>query len=98
VERSPSNLPNPNSGIDAVGLQDGRIVLVYNHTERGRTPLNVAVSKDGSVWNSFLVLENEPGEFSYPAVIQTSDGNIHVTYTWNRKRIKHVRIPLAEIP
>ncbi|MBI4874506.1 MAG: exo-alpha-sialidase [Acidobacteria bacterium] len=94
----PLGLPNPNSGIDAAGLRDGRVVLVYNHTSRGRSPLNVAVSKDGGEFNSFLALETEPGEFSYPAVIQSLDGNVHVTYTWNRKKIRHVEIPLADIP
>jgi predicted neuraminidase len=94
----PTALPNPNSGIDAAALRDGRVVLVYNHTARGRTPLNVAVSRDGDAWNSFLALETEPGEFSYPAVIQSSTGAVHVTYTWNRKRIRHVEIPLEEIP
>jgi predicted neuraminidase len=98
TEARPTTLPNPNSGIDAVGLRDGRIVLVYNHTEQGRTPLNVAVSRDGDNWNPFLVLEREPGEYSYPAVIQSSDGNVHVAYTWKRQRIKHVEIPLGEIP
>jgi alpha-L-rhamnosidase len=87
-----TSLPNPNSGLDAVKLQDGRAVLVYNHIPRGRSPLNVAVSADGKDWNSVLVLESEPGEYSYPAVIQTSDGKVHVTYTWKRQRIKHVVI------
>ncbi len=94
----PSELPNPNSGIDATGLRDGRIVMVYNHTPRGRSPLNVAVSHDGERWNNFLAVETEPGEFSYPAVIQASDGSLHITYTWNRKKIKHVVVPLVDIP
>jgi predicted neuraminidase len=94
----PTILPNPNSGIDAVALRDGRIILVYNHTHKGRSPLNVAVSSDGEAWDNFLTLESEPGEFSYPAVIQSSGGNLHLTYTWNRKRIKHVEIPLPDIP
>jgi predicted neuraminidase len=86
-------LPNPNSGIDAVTLADGRHLLVYNHTTRGRGVLNVAVSEDGKSWKAALVLENEPGaEFSYPAVIQTRDGLVHVTYTWKRERVRHVVI------
>jgi predicted neuraminidase len=87
---SPVALPHPGSGIDGVTLADGRQLLVYNHTRRGRTPLNVAVSRDGRQWQAALVLEKEPGEYSYPAVIQTSDGRVHITYTWRRERIKHV--------
>ncbi|HKS35545.1 MAG TPA: sialidase family protein [Verrucomicrobiae bacterium] len=83
-------LPNPNSAIDAVLLRDARGLLVYNHTTRGRSPLNVAVSSDGILWEAALVLESEPGEYSYPAVIQSGDGLVHITYTWKRQRIKHV--------
>jgi predicted neuraminidase len=86
-------LPNPNSGIDAVTLRDGRQLLIYNHTERGRSPLNVALSQDGNDWRAALVLEDEPQEeFSYPAVIQTRDGLVHCTYTWNRKKVRHVAL------
>ena len=85
-------LPNPSSGIDAVMLADGRALLVYNHTTKGRSPLNVAVSEDGKTWKAALVLEDEPGEYSYPAVVQSSDGLVHITYTWKRERIKHVVI------
>jgi predicted neuraminidase len=90
-------LPNPNSGIDAVTLRDGRHLVVYNNTTSGRSPLDVAVSRDGRVWEHALVLESEPGEYSYPAVIQTSDGLVHVTYTWQRRRIKHVTIDPARL-
>lgn len=83
-------LPNPNSGIDAVTLRDGRQVLVYNPSTSGRTPLAVADSTNGREWKTAAVLESGPGEFSYPAVIQTADGLVHVTYTWRRERIKHV--------
>ena len=79
-------------GIDAVMLKDGRALLVYNHTEKARSPLNVAVSSDGETWKAALTLEDQPGEYSYPAVIQTLDGRVHVTYTWRRQRIKHVVI------
>jgi Predicted neuraminidase (sialidase) len=85
-----TNLPNPNSGVDAVMLRDGRALLVYNDTKVGRSPLDVAISRDGKAWEHVLTLESEPGEYSYPAVIQTSDGLVHVTYTWKRQRIRHV--------
>lgn len=95
MERTP--LPNPNSGTDAVTLADGRQLLVYNHTQRnsgeprGRALLNVAVSENGNDWQAALVLEHKPNsEFSYPAVIQTADGLVHITYTWERRRVRHV--------
>jgi predicted neuraminidase len=96
-----TDLPNPDSGTDAVTLKDGRQLLVYNHNVRtgsnnkGRSPLNVAISPDGKNWFAALVLEDDPDApsgFAYPAVIQTSDGLVHITYTWERKRIKHVVI------
>ena len=52
---------------------------------------------DGVAWQAVLVLEREPGEYSYPAVIQTADGRVHVTYTWRRQRIKHVVIDPARL-
>lgn len=101
---APTSLPNNNSGIDAVTLADGRQLLVYNHqgVPAGswggpRTPLNVAISEDGTSWQAALVLEDESGEYSYPAVIQTADGRVHILYTWNRLRMKHVVIDPAAL-
>ena len=98
-------LPNPNSGTDAVTLKDGRQILVYNHiipsqTWGSRSKLNMAVSEDGINWSAAALLENDPdpdSEYSYPAVIQTRDGMIHLTYSWNRKVIKHVVIDPSKI-
>lgn len=87
-----TSLPNPNSGTDAVTLKDGRHLLIYNHTERGRTPLNLAISKDGVEWLAALKLETQPGEYSYPAIVQSTDGLVHATYTWKRQRVKHAVI------
>lgn len=84
--------PNPNSGTDALRLRDGRFLLVYNDTPQGRSPLNVALSDDAETWRSVLDLETAPGEYSYPAAIQTADGLVHVAYTWNRVKIRHVVI------
>ena len=92
-----SKLPNPDSGVDAVTLSDSRHLIVYNHVSglpdswHDRSPLNVAVSKDGFEWQPVCKLEDTPKEeFSYPAIIQTRDGLVHITYTWNRLKIKHV--------
>jgi predicted neuraminidase len=90
-------LPNPNSGTDAVTLADGRHLIVYNHTFTGRSPLNVAVSRDGKAWQAALVLESDPGEYSYPAMIQTKDGLVHITYTWKRQKVRHVVIDPARL-
>lgn len=87
-----TKFPNPNSGIDAVTLRDGRQLLVYNHSPRGRSQLFVALSNDGRDWRSALELETEGGEYSYPAVIQARDGTVHITYTWNRNHIMYVAL------
>lgn len=87
----------PSSGMDAVKLKDGRSLLVLNNTPQGRSPLNLVASADGKTWKAALVLEDEPGEYSYPAIIQTADGLVHVTYTWKRERIRHVVIDPAKI-
>ena len=98
-------LPNNNSGTDAVTLQDGRQLLVYNHVlppkkeaKGPRTPLNVAVSRDGKTWFASLVLEDSPiGQYSYPSVIQSADGMVHIVYTWRRERIKYMKIDPAKL-
>lgn len=95
-----ADLPNNNSGTDAVTLKDGRQLLVYNHVlppgkeiKGARTPLNVAISDDGKKWYAAAILEDSGmGQYSYPSVIQTADGLVHIVYTWRRERIRHVVI------
>jgi predicted neuraminidase len=89
---------NPNSGIDIVRLHDGRFVLIYNDSARERTPLALAVSTDGEHFRRFATLEDGPGEYSYPAIIQAADGDLEMTYTWQRKRIRYATLPLAGVP
>jgi len=95
-----TDLPNPNSGTDAVTLNNGWHLLVYNPTVQGRggrAKLNVAVSKDGEKWYDAIILENEEqGEFSYPAVIQAKDGKVHITYTFRRVNVKHVVLEIVK--
>jgi predicted neuraminidase len=98
------DLPNPNSGIDVVTLADGRQLMIYNHLGSGKTGwgrrgmLNLAISDDGKVWRKVGVLEqDEKAEFSYPAIVQAKNGLVHMTYTWQRQRIKRVVVNPAEI-
>lgn len=98
-------LPNNNSGIEALTLKDGRHLLIYNHlgrdkqTEWGkRGLLNLAISDDGLVWKKVGILEQEAtAEFSYPAIIQTDDGLVHMTWTWKRQRVKHAVLDPSKI-
>ena len=102
-----SGLPNNNSGTDAVSLSDGRQLLVYNHVyphdtlkngKGPRTPLNVSVSRDGKTWFASLILEDSPiSQYSYPSVIQSADGMVHVVYTWRREKIKYVKIDPSKL-
>jgi len=82
-----TSLPNNNSGIDGVTLKNGRQLLVYNHV---LPPENLA---KGRTWFAALILEDSPiSQYSYPSVIQTADGMVHIVYTWRRQRIRHVVI------
>ena len=98
-----TELPNPNAGTDAVTLKDGRQLLVYNHAindgeyPKGREVLNVAISSDGKEWKPVITLEKSEGEFSYPAVIQSSDGMVHITYTYQRFSIKHAIVDPSKL-
>lgn len=104
---TPTCLPNNNSGTDAVTLKNGRQLIVYNHVlppadakngKGARTPLNIAYSKDGTTWYAALILEDSPiSQYSYPSIIQSKDGMVHVVYTWRRKKIKYVKIDPAKL-
>ena len=87
-----SGLPNPNAGIDALRLSDGRYLIVLNPQAAGRNRLAVWLSNDGLTWQVAMTLEAGEEEFSYPAVIQTADRSIHIAYSWKQRWIKHVQI------
>jgi len=93
-----TDLPHPGSGIDAVGLHDGRVALIYNHTTIARHPINLAFSADGGdTWEPPILVEDIDGELSYPAIIQAADGRLHITYTWLRRRVRHVVVDLSAL-
>ncbi|MFI1771907.1 sialidase family protein [Thalassobellus citreus] len=95
------NVINSNSGIDALTISKNAFLLVNNPLKQGpewfygRNILDVEFSNDGLNWKPLFDLENEEkGEFSYPAIIQTSDKKIHILYTYNREFIKHTSFNL----
>lgn len=92
-----TRIPNPGTSVEAISLENGDWVMVYNDIENGRHSLAVSLSDDeGDTWRWTRHLEKMgPGEgsFSYPSIIQGKDGIIHITYSFHssdRKTIKHV--------
>ena len=87
-----TTLPNPNSGFDLVARSGGLVVIVLNDTFDERSRLAIYTSTDyGNHWKKIKDLENTQGmEFSYPSIIRTPYGIYHITYTYNRKYIKHI--------
>ena len=87
-------LPNPDSAVAGLRRPDGSLLLVFNDTEAGRSSLALAISRDdGASWHTVKHFEqgsDGKGEFSYPYVIRARNGTMHLLYTWNRKRIRHI--------
>lgn len=90
-------LQNPDAGVDLLKLSDGRLLLAYNEGHTGRHRLRLAVSRDeGRTWQPGPYVENEDsGEYSYPSLALDLSGNVHLTYTWRRERIRHVTFSAA---
>ena len=98
-----TDLPNNNSGIEALRLPDGRVVLCYNPVGGNwgdRTPLDLAISSDdGATWKTVAHLEDDPdteSEFSYPSMkLNVDESAVLLSYTWQRDRVRFWRIPLS---
>lgn len=94
---TPTSLPNPGAGIEAVMLNNGYLAMIYNDKEKSpRDRLAVSVStNEGRTWRWTRYLENRTGgRFDYPSLIQARDGTLHTTYSYNLKTIKHVHFNL----
>ena len=137
---TPLALPNPNSALAGVVLQDGSRWLAFNPTTAGReklalTRLDDLVKKEidleppkqntnkasplsvqeyaavlgaelkfhgvtdsdiaayvGSAQRQLCTGANCAQEFSYPFLLQSRDGTLHLVYTWHRTRIKHISL------
>jgi predicted neuraminidase len=89
----PTPLKNPGAGISMTKLANGHLVLVFNDSQTDRTPLSICRSLDeGATWEAPFQLESNPGEYSYPSIIQSADAKLHITYTFRRYAIKHVEM------
>jgi predicted neuraminidase len=87
-----TRLANPGSGVEAVVLEDGHLLIIYNDSENTRDRLAVSISTDdGASWKWTRHLESRRGgRFDYPSIIQARDGTLHITYSYNVQTIKHV--------
>lgn len=91
-EVTDSELPNPGSGAEIIGLRNGRWALIFNDTEVNRHSLAVAISDDeGKSWKWKRHLEQDPagpgsGSYHYPSIIQALDGSLHATYSYHLNR------------
>ena len=94
-------IPNPNSALAALTLANGTRLMVLNNIEAARYRLVMVMREPNSPqWRVVQVLEDDVSllndqhrEFSYPYLISTNGVDAHLTYTWNRTKIKHVYFP-----
>ena len=89
--------PHPEAGIEVTMLRNGHMALVYNDSEKDRDKLAISLSTDnGTTWQWTRRIEDTPkGRFDYPSIIQSRDGSLHVTYSYNTKTIKHAHFDEA---
>ena len=84
-----TDIPNPGSSLEVLALANGDWLFVGNDTENGRGRISVWLSKDeGTTWSTKKTIEpsNDAGQaFDYPSVIQTQDGQVHITYSYSSK-------------
>ena len=90
-------IANPNSAVAGVTLKNGTRILVLNNIEYGRYRLVLMMSNPKSgQWQTVEVLEDDEAlpdaqrkEFSYPYLITVDGDDVHLAYTWDRKKIRH---------
>lgn len=88
----PTELPNPNSGIEALRTRAGALLLISNPSTVGRERLAYQLSHDdGASWSSPRDIDAlDAGELSYPYAILDSSGRVQLLYTRQRTEIVHV--------
>jgi predicted neuraminidase len=98
---APTELFNPDASVAAIGTSGGEVLIAFNDSEVDRSSLKLAVSRDGGRSFSVVLAVEPPGgnsssqELAYPWLLESSDGALHLFYSWNRRRIVHARYPPA---
>ncbi len=88
-----TDMPNPDSGIDVIRLQEGPLCMVCNPSHHDRSPLALYLSYDeGLSWHHAYTIENKPGSFAQPSVIQAKDGTLHILYYATTQDMKESKI------
>lgn len=91
----PTDAPNPNAAVAVLRRPDGSLLMAANPEEGGRDTLALLLSTDqGRHWRRVAVLEHseeDGAEFSYPWLMRDRAGDYHLVYTWQRRRMRHVR-------
>jgi len=93
-----TDLPNPGASVAAIALKDGRWVMAFNDTERGRHQMALGLSDDeGTTWkwqrHTDKAEPESDGSYAYPNLYQGRDGLVHASYSFRSEKgasIKHV--------
>ena len=90
-----TELPNPGTSVEAIVLKNGEWVIVYNDIEDGRHSIAISLSdNEGESWEWTKNLEKRnkgEGSYSYPSLIQSKDGMIHISYSFHEKDKKTIK-------
>lgn len=99
-----TNLPNPNAAITGISIDGGnRLLMVFNDHPEERDKLSLAVSgNQGESWETIHIFESWKKDweekkqgYSYPSIMQASNGDFHLVYSWNVQKIRHIRFNQA---
>lgn len=99
-----TDLPNTAS-VELLVLESGHWAFLGNDIDDGRYRMALYISEDeGENWKWKVYLEDHKkgeGGFSYPSLIQTEDGLLHLTYSYHldgdKKSIKYIALDPARI-
>jgi predicted neuraminidase len=99
-ELPPLSVGNRNSGLALLRLGDGRLLLAANPQSQRNVLVLLLSNDEGRSWRTARIVADDPiltAEYSYPALLQTTDGYIHLTYSFNRRTIAYAKFSQATL-